>query len=112
MPTLDELAATGSPAAAYPTISEAATLIGVPSATLSARIPEIQGRLILGGHETRFPPHVVLALGAEYRNRDSSEIAAGLIDLAYERAPEFVAEIEGQVDVFLDAEVERAELQN
>jgi hypothetical protein len=93
---------------AFPNLRQTADIINVTAASLQRRLPRLAGSLSYVDDEVLFPPVVVLELARLYRSRDTSEVAAELVDLALAQAPDFASEIEGQVDVSLDAEVETA----
>jgi hypothetical protein len=67
----DELAAT-----AYPSLRQAAELIGVNASTLSRRKDVARVR---AGQEVRMPAREVIRLAAVYRRRPLSEVAAALV---------------------------------
>jgi class 3 adenylate cyclase len=60
----------------YPSLREAARLIGVSASTLSRRADVVRVR---AGQETRVPAADVIRLAAAYRRRPASEVAASLV---------------------------------
>lgn len=83
--------------AAFPSLRRAAEIIGVDPATLSRR-KDIVDRIEPRGRERLFPPALTLELAAYYRKRRLTAVASDLIDLAVEDAPDYVDEIEHEVD--------------
>jgi DNA-binding Lrp family transcriptional regulator len=86
------------PLTAYPTLSQAAKLLGVSPSTLSRRsdvVPEA-----MGARDKRLPATEVLRLAAIYRKRSINEVALDLIEYAREHASAYVPEIEREVERF------------
>lgn len=81
----------------YPTLRQAAKMIGVTASSLSRRsLPFEQV-----GREKRLSPRQVLELAAYYRKRDKYEVGAALVEYALEHAGEHVGEVEAEVDEYL-----------
>jgi hypothetical protein len=85
---------------AYPTLSEAARLLGVSASTLSRRDDLECERM--GERDKRVPAGEVMRLAAVYRKRSLGEVAAGLIARARERAPEHVEHVREEVERFFE----------
>jgi hypothetical protein len=83
--------------AGFPTLRKTAELIGVDPATLSRR-KDVADRIERRGRESLFPPTLVLELASYYRKRRLSAVASDLTDLAVEQAPDFIDEIEDEID--------------
>ena len=82
---------------AFPTLRKAAWMIGVSPAALSRRTDlPVEPR----GREKRFPPDLVLTLARYYRKRSEYEVASDLIDHAVAFAPEFVGDVEAEIETF------------
>lgn len=92
----------GSSLAPYPTMSQAAKMLGVAPSTLSRR-PDVVTHA-RGDRDTVLLPAEVLRLGRIYRKRSINEVAADLVDHAAQHGER----IEDEVDEFFEAEVQRA----
>lgn len=88
---------------AYPTLRQAAKMIGVTTSSLSRRPLDFEQT----GREKRLPPTTVLELAAYYRKRDEYEVGGALVDYALEHAEEFVPQVEAEVDGYLRATADR-----
>lgn len=84
--------------AAYPTLRQAARLIGVHASSLSRRDLPLEH----AGREARFPPRLVLELAAHYRRRDEYEVGGALLDYALAHAPDRVGEIEAEIERYFE----------
>src|ERR1700677_3951309 len=73
---------------AYPTLTEAAGLLGVSASTLSRRDDLVVERM--GERDKRVPAGEVMRLASVYRKRSLGEVAADLIGRARESSPESV----------------------
>jgi hypothetical protein len=80
--------------AAYPTLRQAARMIGVHASSLSRRELPVEH----AGREARLAPRLVLELAAHYRRRDEYEVGGALVDHALANAPDHVAEIEAEIE--------------
>lgn len=90
--------------AAYPTLRQAAAILGVTVSSLSRRrnLP-----VEPFGREKRLAPTTVMDLAAYYRRRSEYEIAGSLLDYAIKHAPDVADEIERELDEYLQATRER-----
>jgi hypothetical protein len=88
---------------AYPTLRQAARMIGVTASTLSRRSLRVEQ----AGREKRLSPRTVLELAAYYRKRDEYEVGGALVEYALEHAEEHVTEVEAEVDAFLRETADR-----
>jgi hypothetical protein len=86
------------PLIAYPTLSQAAKLLGVSPSTLSRRSDVLYEAM--GARDKRLPATEVLRLAATYRKRSINEVAFDLIIYAREHAPTHVPEVEQEVERF------------
>lgn len=84
--------------AAYPTLRQAARMIGVHASSLSRRDLTVEH----AGREARLSPRLVLELAAHYRRRDEYEVGGALLDYALARAPDHVAEIEAELEHYFE----------
>jgi len=91
---------------AYPTLSEAAGLLGVSASTLSRREDLLCERM--GERDKRVPAGEVMRLAAVYRKRSLGEVAAGLITRARERAPGDAEHVREEVERFFEQGEPRA----
>ena len=89
-----------TPLIAYPTLSQAANLLGVSPSTLSRR--QDVALESMGERDKRVPVAEVLRLAAIFRRRAINEVAADLIDYARERAPTQASSVEGDVEHFFE----------
>lgn len=90
--------------AAYPTLRQAAKMLGVATSSLSRRrglVFEIYGR------EHRLSPRAVMVLASYYQRRSEYEVAGSLLDYACEHAPNAVKDVEQELDEYLQATSER-----
>lgn len=84
--------------AGYPSLSAAASMIGVATSTLSRRGDlDVTDR---GARDRVLAPREVLRLAAIYRKRSLNEVAGALIEYAELRAPAEAARIENEVEAF------------
>jgi hypothetical protein len=81
---------------AYPTLSEAARLLGVSASTLSRRDDLVCERM--GERDKRVAAAEVMRLAAVYRKRSLGEVAAGLIA----RVPEHAEQVREEVERFFE----------
>lgn len=89
--------------AAYPTLRQAARMIGVHASSLSRRdLPVAHA-----GREARLSPRLVLELAAHYRRRDEYEVGGALVDYALAHAPDHVGEIEAEIERYFQETGER-----
>jgi hypothetical protein len=88
---------------AYPTLRQAAKMIGVTPSTLSRRNLPCEH----AGREKRLDPRTILEQAAYYRKRDEYEVGGALVEYALEHAGQYVAEVEAQVDAFLSETSDR-----
>ena len=84
--------------AAYPTLRQAARMIGVHASSLSRRDLPVQH----AGREARLSPRLVLELAAHYRRRDEYEVGGALVDYALAHAPDRVGEIEAEIEHYFE----------
>jgi hypothetical protein len=85
---------------AYPTLTEAALLLGVSASTLSRRDDLVCERM--GDRDKRVPAREVMRLAAVYRKRSLGEVAADLIGRALERSPEHAEHVREEVERFFE----------
>jgi hypothetical protein len=85
---------------AYPTLTEAALLLGVSASTLSRRDDLACERM--GERDKRIPAVEVMRLAAVYRKRSLGEVAADLIGRAQERSPEHAEHVREEVERFFE----------
>jgi hypothetical protein len=81
---------------AYPTLTEAARLLGVSASTLSRRDDLVVERM--GERDKRVPTGEVMRLAIVYRKRSLGEVAAGLIGRARERSPQDVEYVQAEIE--------------
>lgn len=86
------------PLVTYPTLTEAAGMLGVSGSTLSRRVDLRAERM--GERDRRIPAAEVMRLAVVYRKRALNEVAADLIDYAHEHAPAHTGEVDEQVQRF------------
>lgn len=84
--------------AAYPTLRQAARMIGVHASSLSRRELPVEH----AGREARLAPRLVLELAAHYRRRDEYEVGGALVDHALAHAPDHVAEVEAEIERYFE----------
>ncbi|HUP24344.1 MAG TPA: hypothetical protein VNB06_15540 [Thermoanaerobaculia bacterium] len=89
--------------AAYPTLRQAARMIGVHASSLSRRDLPVEH----AGREARLSPRLVLELAAHYRRRDEYEVGGALLDYALARAPDRVGEVEAEIEHYFQETGER-----
>jgi hypothetical protein len=89
--------------AAYPTLRQAARMIGVHASSLSRRELAVEH----AGREVRLPPRLVLELAAYYRRRDEYEVGGALVDYALAHAPDRVGEIEEEIERYFEGTSDR-----
>jgi len=85
---------------AYPTLTEAARLLGVSASTLSRR-DDLQCER-MGERDKRVSAGEVMRLAAVYRKRSLGEVAADLIARTRERAPEHAEHVREEVELFFE----------
>jgi hypothetical protein len=85
---------------AYPTLTEAARLLGVSASTLSRRDDLVCERM--GERDKRLAAEEVMRLAAVYRKRSLGEVAADLIGRARERSPQYVEHVAEEVERFFE----------
>src|ERR1022692_335145 len=85
---------------AYPTLTEAALLLGVSASTLSRRDDLVCERM--GDRDKRVPAGEVMRLAAVYRKRSLGEVAADLIGRVQERSPEHAEHVRDEVERFFE----------
>jgi len=88
------------PLLAYPTLSEAARLLGVSASTLSRREDLICERM--GERDKRITASEVMRLAAIYRKRSVGEVAADLIVCARNNSPAFVEYVQDEIERFFE----------
>jgi hypothetical protein len=81
---------------AYPTLTEAARLLGVSASTLSRRNDVVCERM--GERDKRVPAGEVLRLAVVYRKRSLGEVAADLIGRARERSPRDAEHVQEEIE--------------
>jgi hypothetical protein len=85
---------------AYPTLSEAASLLDVSASTLSRRDDLVCERM--GERDRRIPAWEVMRLAVVYRKRSLGEVAAGLIAYARESSPQNAEHAQEEVQRFFE----------
>ena len=85
---------------AYPTLTEAARLLGVSASTLSRRDDLVVERM--GERDKRVPAGEVMRLASVYRKRSLGEVAADLIGRARESSPQYVEHVQEEVERFFE----------
>jgi hypothetical protein len=88
---------------AYPSLRKAALILKVDPASLSRR-DDVKERAIRRGREHLLAPDLVLELASYYRKRRLSAVASDLLDLAVENAPDYVDEVEDEIDAALSGQ--------
>jgi hypothetical protein len=78
----------------YPTLRQAARMIGVNASSLSRQKLPVEH----AGREDRLAPRLVLELASHYRRRDEYEVGGALVDYALAHAPDHVEEIEAEIE--------------
>jgi hypothetical protein len=81
---------------AYPTLRDAAVMVGVTAPTLS-RLPDLH-YIQAGGRDHRVPANEVLRLTQHFRRRSLEEVAFQLIAYCKEHAPAAESAVTAQVD--------------
>jgi hypothetical protein len=84
----------------YPTLSEAARLLGVSASTLSRRDDLVCERM--GERDKRIPAGEVMRLAVVYRKRSLGEVAADLIGRARERSPRDAEHVQEEIERFFE----------
>jgi hypothetical protein len=87
-----------TPLTIYPTMSQAAALLGVSASTLSRRQDLACERM--GERDKRVPVAEVLRLAAIYRKRSINEVAADLLRHVRERDPSHIEQVEEEIERF------------
>jgi hypothetical protein len=90
--------------AAYPTLRQAAAMLGVTVSSLSRR-RDLEAERV--GRERRLAPVKVMDLAAYYRRRSEYEVAGSLLDYAIKHAPAVAEDVERELDDYLQATGER-----
>jgi len=85
---------------AYPTLTEAARLLGVSASTLSRRDDLVCERM--GERDKRIPAGEVMRLAVVYRKRSLGEVAADLIGRAWERSPRDAEHVQEEIERFFE----------
>jgi hypothetical protein len=85
---------------AYPTLTEAARLLGVSASTLSRRNDLVVERM--GERDKRIPAGEVMRLAVVYRKRSLGEVAADLIGRARESSPQHAEHVQEEVERFFE----------
>jgi hypothetical protein len=84
------------PATVYPTLSEAAEMIGVTASTLS-RKPGL-GFITAGDRDHRIPGAEVIRWAEHFKRRAVDEVAFDVVAYARRRAPKYVKAVTSEVD--------------
>ncbi len=85
---------------AYPTMTEAARLLGVSASTLSRRDDLVVERM--GERDKRVPAGEVMRLASVYRKRSLGEVATDLIGRARESSPQYAEHVQEEVERFFE----------
>jgi hypothetical protein len=85
---------------AYPTLTEAARLLGVSASTLSRRDDLVCERM--GERDKRIPAGEVMRLAGVYRKRSLGEVAADLVSCARERSPRDAEHVQEEIERFFE----------
>jgi hypothetical protein len=85
---------------AYPTLTEAARLLGVSASTLSRRDDLVCERM--GERDKLFPVGEVLRLAVVYRKRSLGEVAADLISRVQEHSPRDAEHVQEEIERFFE----------
>jgi hypothetical protein len=85
---------------AYPTLTEAARLLGVSASTLSRRDDLVVERM--GERDKRVPAGEVMRLAVVYRKRSLGEVAADLIARAREHSPQHAEHVQEEIERFFE----------
>ncbi len=85
---------------AYPTLTEAAGLLGLSASTLSRRDDLLCERM--GERDKRIPVGEVMRLAVVYRKRSLGEVAADLISRARERSPGDAEHVQEEIERFFE----------
>lgn len=85
---------------AYPTLTEAAGLLGVSASTLSRREDLLCERM--GERDKRVPVGEVMRLAVVYRKRSLGEVAADLISRAQEQSPRDAEHVQEGIERFFE----------
>src|ERR1700690_1192243 len=85
---------------AYPTLTEAARLLGVSASTLSRRDDLVCERM--GERDKRIPAGEVMRLAVVYRKRSLGEVAAGPIGRALESSPRDAEHVQEEIELFFE----------
>lgn len=88
------------PLVAYPTLTEAAGLLGVSASTLSRR-PDLEFER-MGERDKRLPASEVMRLAGVYRKRSLGEIATDLIGYARQHCAAHVEEVQEQIERYFE----------
>lgn len=93
--------ALGTPLTAYPTLTQAAALLGVSASTLSRREDLTWEQM--GERDKRVPAAEVLRLASIYRKRSINEVAADLVNYTREHAEGCADQIEEEIERFFES---------
>jgi hypothetical protein len=85
---------------AYPTLTEAARLLGVSASTLSRRDDLVVERM--GERDKRVPAGEVMRLAVVYRKRPLGEVAADLIVHTRESSPLHAEHVQEEIERFIE----------
>jgi hypothetical protein len=85
---------------AYPTLTEAARLLGVSASTLSRRDDLVCERM--GERDKRVPAGEVMRLAAVYHKRAVGEVAADLITRTREHSPQHAEHVQEEIERFFE----------
>jgi hypothetical protein len=85
---------------AYPTLTEAARLLGVSASTLSRRNDLVVERM--GERDKRVPAGEVMRLAVVYRKRSLGEVAADLIARARAHSPQHAEHVQEEIERFFE----------
>lgn len=85
---------------AYPTLTEAARLLGVSASTLSRRDDLVVEQM--GERDKRIPAGEVMRLAVVYRKRSLGEVSADLIARARESTPQHAEHVQEEVERFFE----------
>jgi hypothetical protein len=83
-------------AVAYPSQRQTAKLLGIKESRLS----RANGEAIKLPGGVRFPPRVVLELGAAFRQRSLNEVAGDLLEHVHQHAPDYEEHVRSEIDEF------------
>ena len=90
--------------AAFPTVTEAAAMLGVIKSTVSKHMQSFE----VAGAVKRLPPAEVLRIGLRQRRVPLTEVGHALVEYARRHSPAHGAEVEAEVYEFFARDRERA----